>query len=57
MIITVESVEFIVAQFVWYFNPLPPNLHFRQKYFKRATFLLKLKADVYKELHPHEETK
>lgn len=57
MIITVESVEFIVAQFVWYFNPLPPNLHFRQKYFKRATSLLKLKADAYKELHPHEETK
>lgn len=57
MIITVESVEIIVAQFVWYFNPPPPNLHFRRNYFKRATFLLKLKADASKELHPHEEIK
>lgn len=57
---TLESLEFLVAQFSWYFCSirwyLSPNLIPRQKHIlEELSLLLKLKTDTRMKLHSHEK--
>lgn len=57
-----ESLEFLVAQFSWYFcsirGYLSPSLIPRQKHIlEELSLLLKLKTDTCMKLHSHEKMK
>lgn len=59
---TMESLEFLVAQFSWYFcsirGYLSPNLIPRQKHIlEELSLLLNLKTDTCMKLHSHEKIK
>lgn len=60
---TLESLEFLVAQFSWYFCSIrgylsTTNLISRQKHIlEELSLLLKLKTDTCMKLHSHEKMK